>query len=67
MKTLVGTTIELPFANEHPCFGQRQDWCKNMATWRIESQYLLLHFCDECKQKPQAQFEGGKWIKLGPR
>lgn len=66
--TLAGTTLTLPYANEHPCFGQRQGWCNNLATWRMEGAHLLLHFCDECKARPNFfKKRGNQWIKLEKR
>jgi len=63
--TMAGTIAVLPFANEHPCFGQRQGWCENLATWRMENKYLILHFCDKCKQRPDLFNKAtDQWIKL---
>jgi hypothetical protein len=64
IKNLEGGTVTLPFKGEHPCFGQRQGFCTNMATWRMETQFLLLHFCDECKKRPQFNQGGEKWTPL---
>lgn len=61
IKTLAGTSVVLPFANEHPCFGQRQGWCKNLASWRLEGDSLILHFCDACKPRITIH---GNWTKL---
>lgn len=65
--TLAGTKAELPYANEHPCFGQRQGWCENLATWRMESPNLILHWCDVCKLKQYDGTEEAKWTKLEAR
>lgn len=68
VKTAAGVEAELPYADEHPCFGQRQGWCTNLATWRRETSHTLLHFCDECKRtKPQLSPEDSTWTKLEPR
>jgi len=62
---LYGETVKLPTAKDkHPCFGQRQGWCANTATWRVVTPYLLLHFCDECKKRPEFHKEGDEWVKL---
>lgn len=64
LKTLGGSTVIVPFAGEHPCFGQRQGWCANAATWRFESEHLLLHFCEDCK----ARFKtAGEWTPMDKR
>jgi len=60
---LTGGRAQLPFANEHPCFGQRQGWCSNLAAWRFETPYLVLQFCDVCKPK----VPDGEWTKLESR
>lgn len=66
--TLAGTMAILPYANEHPCFGQRQGWCNNKATWRMESKHLILHFCDNCKNRPDPfKEETDHWTKLEER
>lgn len=65
--TMAGTNAVLPYANQHPCFGQRQGWCKNFASWRMESTHLLLHFCDQCKEGKQLDFPGMTWTKLEPK
>jgi hypothetical protein len=64
IKTLAGTTVTLPLLYEHPCFGQRQGWCQNTATWRFESEHLLLHWCDQCKPRHIVQ---GLWTQLQVR
>ena len=50
IRTLAGGTRSLPFKEEHLCFNQRTG-CANMASWRLEAPHLMLHFCDECKDK----------------
>lgn len=62
IKTLSGETVHAPFSGEHPCFGQRQGWCQNKATWRIEGSHFLLHFCDSCKTGKVTL--KGQWVKL---
>lgn len=65
-----GTSYEMPFAQEHPCFGQRQGWCSNLATWRVDSDYVLLHFCDSCKVRHEQRgkpFSGERWTHLAAR
>jgi len=71
--TLAGTMATVPFANEHPCFGQRQGWCTNLASWRLEGPRLILHFCSDCKKRPQTKLLAKKklfpnvWTKLDER
>jgi hypothetical protein len=65
--TLAGFPVELPYAREHPCFGQRQGWCKNLATWRMEGPYLMLHWCDACKKHSRFTGAENKWIGLEQR
>lgn len=73
VKAVDGTEYELPFANEFACFGSRQvpPWCPDhLATWRMESDQLLLHFCDACKARHCSKnmpFTGETWTKLPPR
>lgn len=66
VETIDGTKLTMPFANEHPCFGGRQGYCKNLATWRVEGTHVLLHFCDECQKRPNVN-RLGKWTKLEKR
>ena len=65
--TLAGTMATVPYANEHPCFGQRQGYCKNVAAWRMETVNLILHWCDECKTRPNVQKFDGQWTKMEER
>ena len=65
LPTLAGTQVTLPYANQHPCFGQRQGFCQNLATWRMESKHLLLHFCNACKRRPEFKGNEYEWVKLG--
>jgi len=58
---------EAPYADEHPCFGQRQGWCRNLATWRVEGNNILFHFCTSCKERPVFSGPGYKWTKLEER
>lgn len=69
VSTLAGTTVELPYANEHPCFGNRQGWCANMATKRMTSKHMMLHFCDKCSTRPSLAMldEGMHWQVLTER
>jgi hypothetical protein len=67
IQTAAGTSIELPFAGEFPCFGQHQGWCANLAAWRMENQHLLLHWCDTCKPRIEGKSPGETWTKLAPR
>ncbi len=62
LKTMAGTTVRLPFALEHSCFGNRQGWCENRAKWRMETPQLLLHWCDACKLR--SDFGNATWTKL---
>src|SRR5437773_1787749 len=64
IQTLAGTTATVPYTNEHPCFGQRQGWCRNLATWRMEGPHLVLHFCEDCKKRPELNGPGNEWTKL---
>jgi hypothetical protein len=64
IQTLSGATVLVPYAGEHPCFGQRQGWCTNQATWRFEGEHVILHFCDSCK----ARFTlAGTWTAMDKR
>ena len=65
--SLAGTMVTLPYANQHPCFGQRQGFCQNLATWRMESTHLMLHFCDDCKRRPEFKGDEYQWTKLEVR
>ena len=69
IQTFAGTSVEIPYANENICFGQRQGWCQSLATWRIVGTHIMLHFCDECKNNDKKIFQGNeyKWTKLKKR
>ena len=74
IQTMAGTTVEFPYAFEHPCFGQSQEppFCHNLATWRVEGKHLILHWCGYCKIRLDAEhkFEtkgGFAWTKLEDR
>ncbi len=67
IRTVAGTMATLPYANEHPCFGRRQGWCNNLATYRLEGEHVILHFCEECKQRPEFDNPWSRWKKLEDR
>ncbi len=58
----------MPYKNEHPCFGQQQEWqCRNLATWRVDGQHVMLHWCDDCKKRVESGFAGDIWYQLEAR
>jgi len=61
--TLSGKKVKLPKANEQPCFMVRKG-CKNMATWRMDSDHFVFHFCDQCKAKDVFKDDNPIWTKL---
>ena len=63
MTHLSGETVHLPKANQQPCFMIREG-CENMSTWRMETEFLLLHFCDKCKNKGLFKDKDPTWVKL---
>lgn len=69
LKAVNGTYKQLPYREEIPCFGQREGHCAAMATWRVVSSALILHFCDECKARHAARMAPPeyRWTQLGPR
>lgn len=60
--------MELPYAGEHPCFGQQQEWaCTNMATWRMEGQFVMLHWCEACKTRVSPGWNDVTWTPMDKR
>jgi len=59
--------MNYPLKGQHPCFGKRQGWCDNQAVWRMETDRLILHFCDECKGRENVKGltkDGGAFIEM---
>lgn len=65
--TAAGTQTQLPYANEVPCFGQRQGWCESLATWRMQAKNLMLHWCEACKARGKFNGPENVWTKLEAR